>query len=97
MLKVKNLAHSFVSAVTLLGNPVEVYFYGQQYTMIVFAFVPMTILLSYFYVPVYLDLQLNSAYQVRPMHVKLISQTYFVKLYSQFFSILNGDLAAMCV
>ncbi|OXA57937.1 Sodium-coupled monocarboxylate transporter 1 [Folsomia candida] len=61
---VKNLAHSFVSAVTLLGNPVEVYFYGQQYTMIVFAFVPMTILLSYFYVPVYLDLQLNSAYQI---------------------------------
>lgn len=50
--------------VTLLGNPVEVYFYGQQYTVIFISFIPMTLVLAYLYVPVYFDLQLTSAYQV---------------------------------
>ncbi|KAG4068534.1 hypothetical protein HA402_004875 [Bradysia odoriphaga] len=58
-----SLVCSFVSAITLLGNPVEVYFYGQQYTVIFFSFIPMTLVLAYLYVPVYFDLQLTSAYQ----------------------------------
>lgn len=55
---------SFVSAVTLLGNPVEVYFYGQQYTVIALAFIPMTAALAYLYVPTFFELQLTSAYEV---------------------------------
>lgn len=59
-----SLVSSFVSAITLLGNPVEVYFYGQQYTWMFFAYIPMTAVLAYLYVPVYFDLQLTSAYEV---------------------------------
>jgi sodium-coupled monocarboxylate transporter 8/12 len=58
-----SLVCSFVSAITLLGNPVEVYFYGTQYTLIAFAFIPMTAALAYLYVPVYFELQLTSAYE----------------------------------
>lgn len=51
-----------INAFCLTGNPVEVYFYGQQYTMIALAFIPMTAALAYLYVPVFFDLQLTSAY-----------------------------------
>lgn len=59
-----SLVCSFVSAVTLLGNPVEVYYYGQVYTLIGFAFIPMTLALMFWYVPVFFELQLTSAYEV---------------------------------
>jgi len=58
-----SLVCSFVSAITLLGNPVEIYFYGAQYTFIAFSFIPMTLVLMYVLVPVYFRLQLTSAYE----------------------------------
>ena len=57
--------YSFVSAITLLGNPSEVYFYGTQYGLIVFSFIPLTLAVMYLYAPVYFNLQLSSAYEVR--------------------------------
>lgn len=57
-------------SVTLLGNPVEVYFYGQQYTVIFISFIPMTAALAYLYVPVYFDLQLTSAYEVTNIYLR---------------------------
>lgn len=53
--------NSFVSAVTLLGNPVEVYYYGQQWTFL--CFIPMGITIWYLYLPVFHELKLTSAYQ----------------------------------
>jgi Na+/proline symporter len=55
---------SFVSAVTLLGDPVEVYYYGLVYVYFAFSFVPMTLAVSYLYLPVFFKLQLTSAYEV---------------------------------
>lgn len=55
---------SFVSAITVLGNPVEIYFYGSTYGLILVSFIPMTWSLAYCYVPVYHNLQLTSAYEV---------------------------------
>ncbi|XP_035714103.1 sodium-coupled monocarboxylate transporter 1 [Folsomia candida] len=56
-----SLVCSFVSAVTLLGNPVEVYYYGQQWTFL--CFIPMGITIWYLYLPVFHELKLTSAYQ----------------------------------
>jgi len=55
---------SFVSAITILGNPPEVYFYGTQYLLIAVGFVPITLALAYIFVPVFFKLQLTSAYEV---------------------------------
>ncbi|CAL8103945.1 unnamed protein product [Orchesella dallaii] len=58
-----SLLCSFVSAITVLGNPVEIYFYGSTYGLILVSFIPMTLSLAYCYVPVYHNLQLTSAYE----------------------------------
>ncbi|XP_054710071.1 sodium-coupled monocarboxylate transporter 2-like [Uloborus diversus] len=54
---------SFMSAITLLGTPAEIYNYGTQYIMINIAFcfvVPST---AYLYLPVFYNLQVTSAYE----------------------------------
>ncbi|KAJ6633962.1 Sodium-coupled monocarboxylate transporter 1 [Pseudolycoriella hygida] len=38
-----SLICSFISAVTLLGNPVEVYYYGSVYIYFSISFIPMTL------------------------------------------------------
>lgn len=55
---------SFLSAIALLGKPAEIYFYGLPFTLAVLSFIPLTFALVYIYVPVYFDLQLNSAFEV---------------------------------
>ena len=55
---------SAVSAITLLGNPVEVYLYGTQYMLVVLCFIPFTLSLSYLYLPLYFNLGVHSAYEV---------------------------------
>lgn len=59
-----SLICSFVSAITILGNPPEVYYYGTQYLLIATGFIPITLALAYIYVPVFFRLQLTSAYEV---------------------------------
>ncbi|XP_021955971.1 sodium-coupled monocarboxylate transporter 2 [Folsomia candida] len=54
---------SAVSAITLLANPVEVYKYGLQYLMVILSFVPFNLALLYLYIPVYFNLNVNSAYE----------------------------------
>ncbi|KAJ6645757.1 Sodium-coupled monocarboxylate transporter 1 [Pseudolycoriella hygida] len=58
-----SLICSFISAVTLLGNPVEVYYYGSVYIYFSISFIPMTLAVAYLYVPVFFQLQLTSAYE----------------------------------
>ncbi|XP_021948921.1 sodium-coupled monocarboxylate transporter 1 [Folsomia candida] len=58
-----SLICSFISAITLLGNPVEVYFYGLIYLYFSISFIPMTLIISYCYLPVFFKLQLTSAYE----------------------------------
>lgn len=40
------IVYSFISAVTLLGNPVEVYYYGLVYIYFSASFIPMTLAVS---------------------------------------------------
>ncbi|CAL8112701.1 unnamed protein product [Orchesella dallaii] len=58
-----SLVCSFVSGVALLGDPVEVYYYGMKYIFFLFSIIPMTFVVAYLYVPVFCGLKLTSAYQ----------------------------------
>ena len=58
------LSRSFMSAITLLGTPAEVYQYGTQYIMIGFSYLLVMPAAAYLYMPVFFDLQLISVYEV---------------------------------
>lgn len=58
-----SMVASHVSGITLLGVPAEVYMYGTQYLAVLFTTVICTILIVYFYLPVFYKLQLTSLYE----------------------------------
>ncbi|CAG9771999.1 unnamed protein product [Ceutorhynchus assimilis] len=58
-----SLIASWVSGINLLGIPSEVYVYGIHYAMIIGAFLLMTIVMLYVYLPVFHNLNLTSTYE----------------------------------
>ncbi|GFT24656.1 sodium-coupled monocarboxylate transporter 1 [Nephila pilipes] len=54
---------SFMSAITLLGTPAEVYRFGTQYIIINFAFCLVVPATAYLYLPVFYNLGVTSAYE----------------------------------
>jgi len=58
-----SLLCSYVSSITLLGHPVEIYFYGTQLMMVLVTYIPLTWSLMYLYVPFYFNLQITSVYE----------------------------------
>ena len=58
-----SLLASFMSAITILGTPSEIYTFGTQYLMIIFAF-PLTMLVStQIFLPLFYNLGLTSTYE----------------------------------
>lgn len=55
---------SFISGITLLGTPTEIYVYGVQYVFVMFGLFLTGIAMTYIYLPVFHDLQLTSTYHV---------------------------------
>lgn len=55
---------SFVSGVTLLGSPTEVYMYGTQYAFIMGAILLMSLIMTQVYLPVFHELKITSNYEV---------------------------------
>lgn len=55
---------SYVSGVTVLGTPAEIYNYGTQYWLIVVAIWIMGLIVSAVYLPVFHTLKVNSSYEV---------------------------------
>ena len=55
---------SFMSAIMLLGTPAEIYIFGTQYMVIAVAYVLMSPVSAYVYIPVFYRLKLTSAYEV---------------------------------
>lgn len=55
---------SFISAISLLGTPSEVYRYGTQYVIKIIGLCCMIPTTAYLYLPVYYNLGLTSAYEV---------------------------------
>jgi Na+/proline symporter len=58
---------SFMSAITLLGTPAEVYQFGTMYWLIVLAFFLVVPATNYLYMPIFYQLQVTSAYEVHPI------------------------------
>ncbi|XP_055606677.1 sodium-coupled monocarboxylate transporter 1-like [Uranotaenia lowii] len=58
-----SLIASFISGISLLGTPTEIYVYGIQYMYIVGGVVSMGFIMMYIYLPVFHNLQLTSTYQ----------------------------------
>jgi len=55
---------SFVSGITLLGLPTEVYSYGIQYLYVACGVIGMGVVMGVFYLPVFHDLNITSTYEV---------------------------------
>lgn len=55
---------SYISGVTILGTPAEIYSYGTQYWLIVIAIIGMGYTVSTVYLPVFTTLKVGSSYEV---------------------------------
>nr|XP_026496581.1 sodium-coupled monocarboxylate transporter 1-like [Vanessa tameamea] len=62
-----SLVASFVSGITLLGSPTEVYMYGTQYAYIMGGILLMSIIMTQVYLPVFHDLKITSNYEYLSM------------------------------
>ncbi|KAH8407384.1 hypothetical protein KR215_011850, partial [Drosophila sulfurigaster] len=58
-----SLIASFISGITLLGTPTEVYLYGAQYMYIMGSLILMGLCMFYIFLPVFHDLNLISTYK----------------------------------
>ncbi|XP_030381689.1 sodium-coupled monocarboxylate transporter 1 [Scaptodrosophila lebanonensis] len=58
-----SLISSFISGITLLGTPTEIYLYGAQYMYIMGSLVLMGFCMYYFFLPVFHELNLISTYK----------------------------------
>lgn len=56
--------NSYISGISILGLPAEMYVYGTQYSMIVLSEVLVSITMVYVYLPVFYKLQITSSYEV---------------------------------
>lgn len=57
--------HSYISGVTILGTPSEIYSYGTQYWFIIIAIIFMGFAVSLVYLPVFCKLKVGSSYEVK--------------------------------
>ncbi|XP_069696485.1 sodium-coupled monocarboxylate transporter 1-like isoform X3 [Periplaneta americana] len=58
-----SLIASFISGITLLGTPTEIYLYGTQYLYIAGGIIGMAVIMGSAYLPVFHNLQLTSTYE----------------------------------
>ncbi len=59
-----SLLASFLSAVTLLGLPAEIYTFGTQYWIQVITYPLIMFITAYFFIPVFYTLGLTSSFEV---------------------------------
>lgn len=82
------LCYSWVSGISLLGIPTEIYVYGIQYAYISGGFLLTTIIMSRVYLPVFQGLKLTSTYEVEKLKIENVVH---IKI-NICFSIMNEDL-----
>lgn len=59
-----SLIASFISGITLVSLPTEIYLHGVQYLYVSGGIVLMGLVMSYIYLPVFHDLHITSTYEV---------------------------------
>ncbi len=62
MLELTSNDFSFISAITMLGTPAEIYVFGTQYWMIGFSYPFVVAATAHIYLPVYYKLQAKSVH-----------------------------------
>lgn len=55
----------FISGITLLGTPADIYSYGTQYYAIVIGIFFMAFAISYLFIPVFVNLGVRSSFEVK--------------------------------
>lgn len=60
-----SLIATFISGISLLGTPTEIYVYGIQYMYVIGGVITMGFIMMYVYLPVFHDLKLTSTYEVQ--------------------------------
>ena len=55
---------SFVSAISILGISAEIYAYGAQFVVHYIGIILATVIVAYFYLPVFFELNTMSVYEV---------------------------------
>ena len=78
-----SLVASFMSAITLLGTPAEIYKNGTQYVFLVLAYPLVMFATAYFYMPVFYNLNVSTSYEVSSVYLIFIlsnKNTYYVCL-----------------
>lgn len=77
-----SLVASYISAVTILGTPAEIYNFGTQYWIIVVSIVFSGTVVALVYLPVFFKLQVTSSYEYLEMRfnplVRTIASVFFV-------------------
>ncbi|XP_008553145.1 sodium-coupled monocarboxylate transporter 1 isoform X2 [Microplitis demolitor] len=77
-----SLIASFISGVTILGTPAEIYNYGTQYWITIIALLFCGIIVTCVYLPVFMTLRLNSCYEYLELRfsrsVRLLISLIFV-------------------
>jgi sodium-coupled monocarboxylate transporter 8/12 len=66
-----SLLAGFMSGITILGNPSEVYNYGTMFWWSGIAYTLVTVATANIFIPLFLSLQVTSAYEVLLIHTKL--------------------------
>lgn len=60
-----SLVASFMSAITVLGTPAEVYNYGTMYWWFGLSYAVVSLAVAYIYMPMFYKLGITSVYEVR--------------------------------
>ena len=72
-----SLVASFMSAITLLGTPAEIYRNGTQYVFLVLAYPLVMFATAYFYMPVFYNLNVSTSYEVSIIYIMVVRVVEF--------------------
>ncbi|XP_064647860.1 sodium-coupled monocarboxylate transporter 1-like [Lineus longissimus] len=77
-----SLLASFMSAITLLGTPSEIYVHGTQYLWIVVSYIPVVTASAYIFLPILFKLKLTSAYEYLELRfhrsLRVLGASFFI-------------------
>ena len=79
-----SLIASFMSAITILGVPAEIYIYGTQYWLIIASYVILFPSVALVFVPVFRSVNISSSYEVSWSYAKttdLMIKLVLIRLY----------------
>lgn len=91
-----SLVGSYISAVTVLGTPAEVYNFGTQYFLIIVPVMLMGWTISQVYLPVFCTLKVGSSYEVIVLQFTLCEAMLTRSFDFRFLSIWSFDLTVEC-